>query len=71
MVDIVEVFTRFGAVKSNDWEGPCIAIDLESTEKNAVQCIFLLIRCSGDIDFSTEVGFRYIALSELSVIRVY
>ena len=40
MVDIVEVFTRFGAVKSNDWEGPCIAIDLDSTEKNAVQCIF-------------------------------
>ena len=40
MSDIVEVFTRFGAVKSNDWDGPCIAIDLESTEKKAVQCIF-------------------------------
>ena len=39
-MDIVEVFTRFGAVKSNDWDGPCIAIDLESTEKKAVQCIF-------------------------------
>ena len=40
MSDIVEVFTRFGAVKSNEWDGPCIAIDLESTEKKAVQCIF-------------------------------
>ena len=40
MNDIVEVFTRFGIVKSNEWDGACIAIDLESTEKRAVQCIF-------------------------------
>ena len=40
MSEMVEVFTRFGAVKSNEWDGPCIAIDLESTEKKAVQCIF-------------------------------
>ena len=39
MVDMVEVFTKFGAVISNEWDGACIAIDLDSTEKKAVQCI--------------------------------
>jgi len=39
MKDMVEIFGRFGKVKTNVWDGPYIKFQLESSEKQALRCV--------------------------------